>query len=189
MANNVIVISGMGCAGSTTIAEKLAERLGLRFFSVGRYFKQKAPGFGMEKETKSSARFLASHEGGNKEFHLNLDELQRELARKGSIVIDSKLGIFMLKGLSDFSVWLKSDIGVRAKRVSGRDSITEEEALDILKEKERVEQETFKRIYGFDYLSAEKKADLVIETSGKTPEEIVDEIVKEIEKRRLLKRK
>ncbi|MDI6722981.1 MAG: cytidylate kinase family protein, partial [Candidatus Aenigmarchaeota archaeon] len=156
----------------------LAKKLRLKHFSAGDFFKKKAAEAGLkEKETKRAAKFLKSSAGSSREFHISIDELQKELARQGNIVIDSKLGIRMLSGLYDVSVWLKASAEARAKRVSKRDKIPIEEAAKTVKEKDRLERESFMRIYGFDTFSQEQSADIVVDTSDKTPWQIVELII------------
>jgi len=174
---SVIVISGMPGCGSSTVGKLLAEWLGLGFFSVGKYFKKQ--GFG-EKETARAINFLKTEKGSSEKFHKELDEEQRRVAKGGNVVIESKLGIHFLKDLANHTVWLWAPMMVRAERVAGRDKISIEEALKKLQEKEKMERELFKKIYGFDYFLQEKEADLVIDTSDKTPEKIVNEIIRKL---------
>ncbi len=169
----VIVISGQPGAGSSTIAKLMAKKLRLRHFSLGDASKK----FGHGRETERGVTYLLSRRGRSKSFHEGMEELQRKVARKGDVVIDSKLGIRMLKGLYDFSVWLKCPKSVRAEMIAGRDKIFLKEAMKILSAKERLERKRWKEIYSFDYFDQEKEADLVIDVSEKTPEEIVNKII------------
>ena len=174
----VIVISGQPGCGSTTTGKLLSEKLGTNFFSVGHYFKSLDKG----KETEKAVKVWKSDAGKRLQFKkkgdLNyIEELQIALAKSGSIVIESKLGIKFLKDYADLKVWLKAPIKVRAQRVAKRDRIPLEEAVKILKEKEAIERRNFKKIYGFDFFQLEKEADIVIDTSSKTPRKIVAEIM------------
>ncbi|MBI2580164.1 MAG: cytidylate kinase family protein [Candidatus Aenigmarchaeota archaeon] len=177
----VIVVSGMPGAGSSTVASLLAKRLNLRHFSAGDFFKKKAVESGVkEGETRRATEFLLTERGSRKDFHVDIDDLQRELAKAGNIVIDGKLSIRLLSGLYDVSVWLKAPDDVRARRISGRDGIPEKEALKAVKERDRIERQSFLRIYGFDTFSQENEAGIVVDTSDMTPEEIVNLIVKKM---------
>ncbi len=188
MAKNlpVFVISGMPGCGSTTTGEMLAKKLGIKFFSIGHYFKSLSH---KGKETERAVNLWKSDTGKNIQFnkkgnHNALEEMQIALAKSGNIVIESKLGIRFLKQYADFTIWLKASIHTRAERYSRRDNISVAEAVRLLEEKESLERGNFKKIYGFDFFMQEKEADIVIDTSSKMPEQIVDEIIRAMEKKR-----
>ncbi len=179
----VIVISGQPGCGSTTTGKLLSERLSINFFSVGHYFKSLDSG----KETEKAVKIWKSSAGKKLQFKkkgdLNyIEELQIALAKSGSIIIESKLGIRFLKEYADIKVWLKAPVDVRAQRVAKRDKIPLSRAIRVLKEKEKIERQNFRRIYGFDFFQLEKEADLVIDTSHKTPQKIVAEIMAYMQK-------
>ncbi len=171
----VIVVSGQPGAGSSTIGRMLAEKLSLRFFSPGDFFKSHSMA---DNETDRMLDFW-SKEGNKAGFHRKLDKLQRSLAAKGNIVMIGKLSIRMISG-ADFTVWLKAPLKIRAKRVAKRDSMPVQETQIKMAQREKTEREKWKEIYGFDYFEQEKEANLVIDVSGKTPEQILKVIMHEI---------
>jgi cytidylate kinase len=170
----VIVVTGPPGAGSTTIAQRLAKKLGLAFFSPG--FKQK----GLVKEKNQSAAAVAAwatKKGSSKKFHKGLDKEQIKLARKGGIVICGKLSIHFLKNIADLTVWLDVPLSVRAQRTAERDKISLKEAKRAISEREAIERREWQRIYGFDYFEQKKEADLVLDTSNLSIEESVKRIL------------
>ncbi len=177
----VVVISGMSGCGSTTTGKLLSDKLGLKFFSVGTYFKKFEEG----KETERAVKLWNTKKGSSASFHNEIDEMQIKLAKKGNIVIESKLGIMMIPN-ADFRIWLKAPVKTRAARYAKRDNIPAKEAEKLVKEKEILERENFQRIYGFDFFELEKKADLVVDTSDKKPEEIVEIIISSMKRRKLV---
>ncbi|MBI4014505.1 MAG: cytidylate kinase family protein [Candidatus Aenigmarchaeota archaeon] len=179
----VIVISGQSGCGSTTAARLLAKALKLRFFSAGEYYKT----FGEGKSTERAVGFWKTEKGSSPRFHNALDEMVAKEATKGNVVCDAKLGVHFLKSVADFKIWLKASDSVRAERYAKRDSISVGEAEKLVKAKDRLERENFKRIYGFDSFSQEKEADLVVDVSKKTPEDVVSEIMKAIAGRKSIK--
>lgn len=177
----VIVISGQPGCGSSTTAKLLAKKLKLKHFSVGDYNKSHANI--QTKETDKSITFWKTRKGSSKKFHIDSDEIAKSYAKKGNIVIDGKLTVRMLKGFYDLSVWLKAPRNIRAQRYAKRDNTSIREASQKLTEKEKLERSNWLRIYGFDYFVQEKEADLVVDTSNKKPEEIVDLIIKRLKAR------
>jgi len=171
---SVIVVSGMPVCGSSTAAKKLAKKLRLKYFSVGKEFKKHMKG----KETHRAIKMFNTKKGVSRSFHEELDNEQRRLAEKGNIVIDSKLGIYMLKDVADYKIWLKANKTEIAKRVASREKISFKAAKKLMEERTMVERQRFKKIYGFDTFSQEKMADLVVDTSKRTPEQTINHILK-----------
>ena len=174
----VIVVSGMPGCGSSTVARLLAKKMKLKFFSAGDYTKKVAREEEKidKKQTERIVDFWKTDRGKSKEHHLSVEELQQNLAKKGKIVIESKLGIRFLK--ADFKIWLRAPLRTRAERYVERDKIPLDNAIKFLREKDNTERKNWKRIYGFDYFDQEKEADTVIGTGDKLPGEIVDIIIK-----------
>lgn len=195
-----IAISGLPGSGSTTLARLLSIKLKCSYFSAGQLWKDVAQGslenqsyFNLFKEltgrrnisllkissfSKGSAavKLWKTDLGRNSAFHQAIEELQQELLDLGNIIIDGKLSIHMLKN-PDLKVWLSGSLDARASRTSQRDNISYREARKLLKEREELHRNEWQKIYGFDYLIQQKEADLVIDSTEKTPEEIADLIV------------
>ncbi len=181
----VIVISGQSTCGSTTTGRLLAKKLGVDFFSLGQKYKEIAKEQTKSKETEAVAKFFSTKEGAKKSLHQVLDNMQIDLAKKGNVVIDSKLGIRMIKH-ADLKVYLKAPQEIRIRRVAKRDSISLDEAREILKKKDELEEENFYKLYGFHPSDQEKEADLVIDTSNKSSEEIVNIIMEKLKELKVI---
>ncbi|MCX6818489.1 MAG: cytidylate kinase family protein [Candidatus Aenigmarchaeota archaeon] len=177
----VIAISGMPGCGSSTTARLLAEKMNLKFFSAGDYTKELAKEEAKidKNQTERIIDFWKTKRGQSKDHHMAVEELQQNIAKDGNIVIESKLGIHFIRN-SDFKIWLKAPFKTRAERYVKRDGFHLEKAIGFLREKENSERANWKRIYGIDPFDQEKEADLVIDTSDKSPEEIVDIIIKAV---------
>jgi cytidylate kinase len=98
-------------------------------------------------------------------------------------VICGKLSVFLLKDIADLKVWIDSPLEIRARRIAKREGLSIPEAVEEVKKREEIERREWKKMYGFDYFDSRKLADLVIDSSEKTQEEIAEEIVKFIEKK------
>jgi len=170
----VIAISGLPGAGSSTISKLLAERLGLKYFSPGEYFKSHSS---EDSESKRALDVFQSGKGKEKAFHESIDEMQRRLALEGDIVVCGKLSIWVLKDIADYKIWLDCSLEERARRTAERDGLSIEEAKRILKERERLEVEEWKKDYGIDYREQKKMADIVIDTTNLDKEEVFKRII------------
>ncbi len=175
----VIVISGMPGSGNSTVGRLIAKKMKLKFFSVGKYFKDHEKT--AKDETEKALKLMRTEKGRSSDFHHGIDNLVISLAEKGDIVIEGKIAIRMVSDKADLRVWLKALPEIRAQRYSKRDKTNSDKSSKNLEEKEKAERKVFKEVYGFDFFIQEKDADTIVDTSDKTPEEIVDIILRNLE--------
>ncbi|MBO7349001.1 MAG: (d)CMP kinase, partial [Spirochaetales bacterium] len=82
---------------------------------------------------------------------------------------------------ADFKVYLVASDEERARRIVKREGGTLAERLGETRRRDSHDSERYGRIYGIDNNDT-SQADLVIDTEGKTPEEIVDIILNALQK-------
>jgi cytidylate kinase len=171
----VICISGMTGSGKSTVAKRLADKYGLRYFSGGNALKTLAQEEGYNSdvtgwwETAEGLKFLQQRKG-DPTFDKRIDEKLLELAKKGNVVLDSWTMPWLLK--RGFKVWLEASPRVRAKRVMNRDSINIKEATKALTEKDEQTKQIYKDLYGFDLGNDLSPFNLVLATDELEPEEV-----------------
>ena len=171
----VICVSGMTGSGKSTVAKRLANKYGLGYFSGGNALRELAKDEGYDSdvtgwwETAEGLKFLKQRMGDSA-FDKKIDEKLLELAEQGNVVLDSWTMPWLLK--DGFNVWLEASPQVRAKRVTNRDSISVEEALKALTEKDERTRQIYKSLYGFDLGNDLSPFNLVLATDDLEPDEV-----------------
>ncbi len=178
MRKMIITISGFHGTGKSTIAKLLADKLGILYYSTGQAFRDLAKESNMSLEEYT--RFVEKHPDVDK----NLDNKVVEMAKKGSIIIDSQLSGHILKSIANFKIQLTCSLEERVKRMAARDESSYGEKLKETTIREKSELERFKKLYNIDLSDKESTIeffDLIIDTEHLTIEEIVDKILKELD--------
>ena len=187
----VICISGMAGTGKSTLAKKLAEKYGLKYYSGGDALKALAVEEGYDAsrngwwESTAGLKFLKQREGDAK-FDKAVDQKLLEYAEKGNVLLDSWTMPWLLK--TGFKIWLLASMEKRAARVAKRDNITVEKAVKVLKEKEDGTKAIYKQLYGFTLDEDFKPFDLVLDTDNLSAEEVFQVLCRVIDNM-LLKKK
>ena len=168
-----IAVSGKSGCGNTTVSSLLAERLG--FPMINFTFRQ------MAKERNMDFWDFCALANRDDNIDKELDRRQVEMAMaEKNCVLGSRLAIWMLKD-ADFKVYLLASDLERARRITNREGGTLEERLRQTQERDGHDTERYGRIYGIDNNDT-SAADLVIDTEGKSPEQIVELIIASLPK-------
>ncbi|MFQ6012342.1 MAG: (d)CMP kinase [Thermoplasmata archaeon] len=175
----VLVIGGLPGAGKTTVAEGLARRRGWEVVSAGDLFREWAE----EKGLSLGAFGRLAEEDHTIDRRLDEAILKRVTdmaAREIPLVVEGRLPAHLLRaeGQEIFAVWLEAPRSVRAARVAQRDAQSEEAAHREMKTREASESRRYAAIYGID-LADQSVFDLVLDSSERTPEQLVDTILEE----------
>ena len=171
----VICISGMTGSGKSTVAKRLADKYGLGYFSGGNALRALAQEEGYASdvrgwwETSEGLNFLQQRMV-NPAFDKKIDEKLLELAAEGNVVLDSWTMPWLLN--EGFKVWLEASPQVRAKRVVTRDSISIEDAVKALSEKDERTRQIYKGLYGFDLGHDLSPFNLVLATDELEPDDV-----------------
>ena len=133
------------------------------------------------KEHNMSLEEFGKYCEENPEVDKELDEKQIEILKKGDIILEGRLaGWLSYKNkILAFKIAIKTDIKTRAERNVKREGGEVIQKEKEIIERERSENNRYKKYYEID-LKDFSVYDLVIDSSNKTPEEIVNIIVEKI---------
>ena len=163
----IIAIAGPIGVGKSTVAQALAARLGYRYLSAGEAFREMARQRGL---SVLELNRLAEHDPT---VDREVDELQANLARAGSCVVESRLAGWMVE--ADLKVWLRADRPIRAGRVARREGIPPADAERDLREREVSEWQRYRTLYGID-INDLSPYHLILDTGFWTAEDVVEVI-------------
>ncbi|MCP5514152.1 MAG: AAA family ATPase [Spirochaetales bacterium] len=166
-----IAISGKSGCGNTTVSKKTAAKLGLKFVNYTFRIMAQEKGIAFEE--------LCRLAESDKSFDIMLDEKQRKLASEGNCVLGSRLAIWIIDD-ADLKVFLDAPTGVRAERIHRREGGSYEEVLKKTIARDKRDSERYKNLYNIDNNDF-SFADLVIDTSAFSAEEVADLIVQKAE--------
>jgi cytidylate kinase len=174
----LITVSGPPGSGTTTVAQRVADRLALELLPGGEVFRTLAaernmslPEFGL---------YVADHP----EVDVELDSRLARRARHGGAVIESRLAGWIAhnEGLAAVVVWIDCEPRLRAERVAEREGVSLERALADNEERQRVERGRYLALYGVD-LADLSIYELVLDSGELRPPALADRIVDAAEKR------
>lgn len=163
-----------GC-GKSTVAKKLAEKYGFKYYSGGEALKALAIESGYKSvergwwESKEGSSFLQQRSRDSK-FDRQIDNKLIEAAKLGDVVLDSWTMPWLLK--EGFKIWLECPEKVRAERLAKRNGISFQEALKVLRDKEERTKQIYKRLYDFNLGEDFSPFDLILDVSDLPADEV-----------------
>ncbi len=173
-----IAISGKSGCGNTTVSSLLSKTLGIKLINFT--FRQLA----LEKGITLAE--VIENAKNDDSYDITVDTRQVELAKKESCVLGSRLAIWMLKE-ADLKVYLMASPSVRSSRILEREGGSLEEISRFTEMRDGEDTRRYKKLYGIDN-GVFDFADIKIDTSLFTPEEIVEKILSELLKRNLIEK-
>lgn len=138
----IITVSGPHGTGKSTYASRLATGLNLRHISAGQLFRQlaKEKGFTLEQFGKLAAE--------DPTVDRIVDEETMREAEKGDVVVDGQIAGWVLKEIADLRIYLTAPESIRLRRIAERDKMDLEEARKQTVQREKVQNERYKKHYG-----------------------------------------
>lgn len=179
-----IAVSGPPAVGKTTLAKALAEEFELEYVSGGDVLKMMATDLGFDTagddwwDTQDGMRFLREREK-NHDFDRKLDAHLLDIFAKGGVVVTSYTLPWLVKS-GGVKIWLDGSHASSIKRMQARDSVSEQEAYEITRERYDKNRILYKAMYGFDFGADEDVFDSIIHTDDLTIEQVVDDARKTV---------
>jgi predicted cytidylate kinase len=172
----VITISGTPGSGKSTIANLLHEKFGIRYIYSGMIFRETAEKYKMSLE--DFGKFCEKNSDVDKE----LDKRQVEILKQGDVILEGRLSGWLAhqNKIDAFKIFIDADLETRVSRIVNRENGDIKKREKEIIERERSENARYKKFYNID-LNDKNIYDLVINSSEKTPDEIVKIIIEKID--------
>ena len=169
----LVTIDGPSGSGKGTLAEQIADELGVRHFSASDVF------YSIADERGISHVELSKQAG--KEVDLEVDRKTLERGLKTNCVIDSRIASYVLGTYSDLKIYLTADLEERARRIAAREDKDLETVLEETRERDEENNRRYEEYYGID---TEDKSiyDVLIDNTDvdiNEQQELVEKIVEE----------
>lgn len=177
----LISITGRLGSGKSTVCNMMRERYGYEIFSTGTINREYARRLGIT--TLELNKRLNDDPSLDHEIDGTVTKLSEE-RKDDKLIFDSRMAWHFAK--NTFKIFLTIEPMEAAKRVMKNQRGCEEhyetveEACDKLIERSRVERDRFVDIYGVDYYDY-NNFNIVIDTTSRTPEEVVALIMENLE--------
>ena len=173
----LISITGKLGSGKSTVCSLLKDRYGFEIYSTGAFQREVARSMGIT--TLELNKRLREDPSLDYVIDDKVKQLSIEKAEE-KLIFDSRMAWHF--AVKSFKIFLTIEPCEAARRVMKNQRGCEEfyadeqEACDKLIERSQVEQARFMQIYGVDYYDF-NNYDLIVDTTSRTPEEIIDIIM------------
>ena len=163
--------------GKTTIAKGIAEEFGLTHLSGGDILKELAEEKGFKTggddwwDTQEGMNFLSQRQE-NSEFDKKVDDKLKKHFLDGNVVITSYTLPWLVEG--GVKIWLEGSKENSAQRMTTRDNLSKDNALEIVQKRYQENKKIYKALYGFEFGEDLSMFDKVIETDGLNASEVLD---------------
>ena len=163
--------------GKTTIAKGIAEEFGLTHLSGGDILKELAEEEGFKTggddwwDTQEGMNFLSQRQE-NSEFDKKVDDKLKKHFLDGNVVITSYTLPWLVEG--GVKIWLEGSKENSAQRMTTRDNLSKDSALEIVQKRYQENKKIYKALYGFEFGEDLSVFDKVIETDGLNASQVLD---------------
>lgn len=173
----IITMSGKAGSGKGTVCKLLSEKLGYEVISIGNIKRELATSMGM---TISEFNKEWEKPENRETFDLKYEDYQKNLPLDSKIILDWRVSFYCQP--KAFKVYLDVSDEEAARRIFA----DTERSWDAYNSIQAVQEATVKRniddvrrykeLYNID-ISDKTNFDLVVDTTGKIPQQVADEII------------
>ncbi|MEK6987936.1 MAG: (d)CMP kinase [Candidatus Thermoplasmatota archaeon] len=169
----IVAVGGPPGSGKTTVAERFAQAHAYTLVSAGMRFRKMAQEAGVDLEA-FGRKAEKDPEIDRALDHAIREEILWNDSTGRDVIVDGRIQahLLVLRHVPCLKVLIGAPLEVRAQRVAGREQKSVEAAKQEISARETSERSRYKSIYGID-LDDTSLYDLVIDSSDKTPDEIV----------------
>lgn len=180
-----LILCGMPAAGKTAAANIISQKLHIEALGIGDMLKEMALERGYKVtgegwwDTPDGIKFLEERKG-NSDFDKEADRRLLQKIEKGNIVVTSYTAPWISK--KGIKCWLDATPETRAKRMSVRDGMSIEKAIEVVRIRDRENYQLYKKMYGIELGKDMKPFNIIVDANTITPEQVAEEIIKEAAK-------
>ncbi len=169
----IVAVGGPPGSGKTTVAETFSKAHGYVLVSAGAKFRAMAEAKGLSLSAFGEAA-QADPEIDRSLDRAVLEEILKEDGAGRDVIVDGRIQAHLLaqRHIPCLKVLIDAPLAVRAKRIAGRERKAVAVARREITHRASLEKSRYKAIYRID-LSDTSVYDLVIDSSDKTPDQIV----------------
>ena len=174
-----IIISGPPAIGKTTVAKAIAEEFNFTHLSGGDILKEFAQEEGFESggddwwDTEEGMNFLNKRQEDPK-FDKKVDDKLKKYFLDGNVVITSYTLPWLVEG--GVKIWLEGTKENSAQRMTARDNLSKDEALDIVQKRYQENKKIYKALYGFEFGEDLSVFDKIIQTDNFDASQVIDTV-------------
>lgn len=181
----IISVSGLPGSGKSTVAKMIAEKIDFERIYMGNIMRKIAENKGM------TLLELSKQAETDSSIDEEVDKMVTDFGRtKDNFIIESRTAFHFIP--ESLKIFVKVDLKEGAKRIfhdlmkeerNEEDKASSAEKLTkVLEKRMEADRDRYKKYYGIDYIE-ESNYDVVVNSTDLTPEEVVDKIMVEIERR------
>ena len=180
-----VIVSGPPAIGKTTIAKGLGEEFGLKYLSGGDVLKKMAEDQGFETDrddfwdTEEGMSFLNVRKG-NLKFDKEVDEKLKKIFLTENVIITSYTLPWLVK--EGIKIWLAGSYENSAKRMTMRDDISLQNALEIVKKRYDENKMLYRNLYSFNFGEDLSVFNIVIHTDNLGPGQVLEQAKNAVKK-------